>query len=62
MGKKQHKHQAFLLLEETPYDLRKELEVKKQELQDAYILANQDIGQIETMGEWRETLSDGIDG
>ena len=41
--------------------IRKELEAKKQELRNAYISANEDIGQIEAMDEWKETLSDGVD-
>ena len=41
--------------------IRKELEVKKQELRDAYLSANEDIGQLEAIDEWKETLSDGVD-
>ncbi len=41
--------------------IRKELEVKKQNLRNAYIAANKDIGQIEALEEWKETLSDGVD-
>ena len=41
--------------------IRKELEVKKQDLRNAYISANKDSGQIEALDEWKETLSDGVD-
>lgn len=33
--------------------IRKELEVKKQELRKAYLSANKDQGQIETIVEWQ---------
>lgn len=36
--------------------IRKELEVKKQELRDAYAAANNDLGQIEAMEDWQGTL------
>lgn len=41
--------------------IRKELEAKKQELRNAYILASKDLGQIEAMDEWKNTLTDGMD-
>ena len=41
--------------------IRKELELKKQELRKAYISANKDPGQIEGNSEWQGTLTDGID-
>lgn len=33
--------------------IRKELDVKKQELRNAYIAANKDSGQIEATNEWQ---------
>jgi hypothetical protein len=44
------------------YNYVQELESKKQELRNAYISANEDIGQIEAMDEWKETLLDGLKG
>ena len=41
--------------------IRKELEVKKQELRNAYISANKDLGQIEATKDWKGTLADGMD-
>ena len=41
--------------------IRKELETKKEELRQAYLMANEDEGQIEATEEWQGTLSDGAD-
>lgn len=41
--------------------IRKELEAKKKELRDAYLAANKDAGQIETLEEWKNTLGDSVD-
>jgi hypothetical protein len=41
--------------------IRKELEMKKQELRNAYISANEDPGQVEAMEEWSGTVGDGAD-
>lgn len=41
--------------------IRKELDTKKQELRNAYILANRDPGQIDATTEWQGTLADGVD-
>lgn len=41
--------------------LRKELEVKKKELRDAYLSANGDAGQLEATEEWQGTLEDNAD-
>jgi hypothetical protein len=35
--------------------IRKQLEVKKQELRDAYTSANKDPGQVEATNEWEGT-------
>ncbi len=40
--------------------IRKELEAKKEELRRAYLLANEDEGQLETASEWEGTIGDGI--
>ncbi len=40
--------------------IRKELEVKKEELREAYRAANTDEGQLEAK-EWDVTLNDGLD-
>jgi len=39
--------------------IRKELASKKEELRQAYISANKDAGQNETMVDWENTISDG---
>jgi len=39
--------------------IRKELELQKQNLRDAYISANDDDGQIEASIDWTITLADG---
>lgn len=41
--------------------IQKELELKKNELHKAYVSANKDQGQVESMKEWNETLEDGAD-
>ena len=41
--------------------IRKELELKKEELKNAYMAANKDEGQIEALEDWQSTLSDGLD-
>lgn len=41
--------------------IRKELEIKKEELRKAYLAANKDENQLETIDEWESTVSDGID-
>lgn len=41
--------------------IRKELEIKKQELRKAYLSANKDAGQSGVMKEWQGTLADGAD-
>ena len=41
--------------------IRKELELKKEELRRAYMDANKDKGQMETMKEWDATTNDGLD-
>ena len=41
--------------------IRKELASKKEELRQAYLLANKDAGQNEAMGEWESTISDDSD-
>lgn len=40
--------------------IRKELEIKKQELRTAYLMANKDAGQIEATDDWQGTLADGF--
>lgn len=39
--------------------IKKELDAKKEELRQAYLLANEDEGQIEAMKDWEITLKDG---
>lgn len=41
------------------YAIRIQLEAKKQELRAAYIDANKDSGQMETLEDWKETLAVG---
>ena len=41
--------------------IRKEIELKKQELRKAYISANKDPGQVEANAEWQGTIMDGLD-
>lgn len=41
--------------------IRKELETKKDELRQAYQMANKDEGQRETIEEWEDTTGDGSD-
>lgn len=41
--------------------IRKELESKKEELRQAYLMANEDEGQLETTNEWQGTLADGTE-
>ena len=41
--------------------IRKELEAKKEELRQAYQMANEDEGQLEATTEWESTLGDGTD-
>lgn len=41
--------------------IRKELEAKKEELRKAYLMANEDEGQLETTNEWEGTVGDGLD-
>jgi len=41
--------------------IRKELNVKKQELREAYLSANNDLGQLEAIEEWNGTVADGAD-
>lgn len=41
--------------------IRKELEMKKEELRQAYLLANEDEGQNEALNDWQGTLGDGLD-
>lgn len=41
--------------------IRKELETKKKELREAYLMANEDEGQTEVMEDWQSTLLDGLD-
>lgn len=41
--------------------IRKELEAKKQELREAYRMANEDEGQKEAMKDWESTIADGLD-
>lgn len=41
--------------------IRKELELKKEELKKAYLAANEDEGQREVTIEWDTTISDGLD-
>lgn len=41
--------------------ISEKLEKKKQELRDAYISMNKDPGQIEAIGEWENTMADGVD-
>jgi hypothetical protein len=41
--------------------IRKELEAKKEELRQAYLIANEDEGQLDAINEWQGTLGDGID-
>jgi len=41
--------------------IRKELEATKDNLRQAYLMANEDEGQIETTAEWQGTLADGAD-
>lgn len=38
--------------------IRKELEAKKKELRQAYLMANEDEGQIEATNDWQGTLGD----
>lgn len=39
--------------------IRKELEVKKSELRNAYLQANKDEGQVEVSKDWEGTIGDG---
>ena len=41
--------------------IRKDLQAKKEELRQAYIATNKDIGQKETTKEWETTTGDGSD-
>lgn len=41
--------------------IRKELEVKKDELRHAYLMSNKDEGQLQATKEWESTISDGSD-
>jgi hypothetical protein len=41
--------------------IRKELEAKKEELRQAYSMANKDEGQREATSEWKDTIGDGSD-
>lgn len=41
--------------------IRKELEAKKEELRKAYLMANEDEGQLEATNEWEGTIGDGLD-
>lgn len=41
--------------------IRKQLEIKKQELRKAYLMSNEDEGQHEANVEWQGTLGDGAD-
>ncbi|PJD97903.1 MAG: hypothetical protein CK425_01880 [Parachlamydia sp.] len=41
--------------------IRKELEAKKEELRQAYLMANEDEGQAEATDDWQGTLADGAD-
>lgn len=41
--------------------IKKELESKKQDLRQAYLMANEDEGQIEAIKDWECTLGDGSD-
>lgn len=41
--------------------IRKELEAKKEELREAYRMANEDEGQNETKKDWEATMADGLD-
>ncbi|MGZ3634055.1 MAG: hypothetical protein ACXWM7_07215 [Parachlamydiaceae bacterium] len=41
--------------------IRRELEIKKRELREAYLSANKDIGQQEALAEWCGTLADNED-
>ncbi len=40
--------------------IRKELDTKKEELKEAYLLANKDKGQCEGLEDWESTLQDGL--
>lgn len=39
--------------------IRKELMSRKKELRQAYLAANQDLGQKEVISEWENTVGDG---
>ncbi len=41
--------------------IRKELESKKKSLKNAYLSANEDIGQIEATDDWQNALGDSVD-
>ncbi|MBA3238590.1 MAG: hypothetical protein H0T62_09635 [Parachlamydiaceae bacterium] len=41
--------------------IRRELEARKKDLRNAYISANEDLGQLEATTEWVGTLADGAD-
>ena len=41
--------------------IRKELTSKKEELRQAYLAANKDLGQLEAAVEWESTVGDGSD-
>jgi len=41
--------------------IRKEIDAKKEELREAYRLANEDEGQKEIMSDWQATSADGLD-
>ena len=41
--------------------IRKELEAKKEELREAYRMANVDEGQKEALRDWENTVADGLD-
>lgn len=41
--------------------IKKELEAKKEELRQAYLMANNDEGQMVAITEWESTLGDGRD-
>ena len=40
--------------------IRKELDTKKEELRQAYLMANKDKGQREAAEDWGDTVEDGL--
>ena len=40
--------------------IRKELDTKKKELRQAYLMANKDKGQREAIENWEDSLEDGL--